>query len=65
MLLNFFGVTVDQQVMNLIDTVRETVNWLKHDLLSCQVEKSDYDPAIKAFERLWEISIETESKQFV
>jgi len=29
--LNFFGTTVDQEVTNAIDTVREKVNWLKHD----------------------------------
>jgi hypothetical protein len=62
--LNFFGTTVDQEVTNAIDTVREKVNWLKHDPLSCHIEKSDYDTAIKALEQFWDFLIETESKQF-
>jgi hypothetical protein len=62
--LNFFSTNVDQGVMNAIDAVREKVNSRKHDPLSLHVEKSEYDAAIKAFERFWDILIETESKQF-
>jgi hypothetical protein len=53
--LNFFGTTVDQGVMNQIDAIRMKANSRKHDPLSFQVEKSEYDAAIKAFELFWEI----------
>jgi len=51
--------------MSVIDSVREKVNWLKHDPLSHHVEESDYDVAIKTFIKFWDSLIETETKTFV
>jgi hypothetical protein len=60
--LSFFDTAVDQAVTSAIDTVRETVNWLKHDPLSNHVEEGDYAVAIKAFIAFWDSVIETETR---
>jgi hypothetical protein len=62
--LNFFGVTVDQGLMNAIDAIRERVNSRKHDPLSFHVEKSEYDAAVEVFEQFWDTLLEIEAKQF-
>jgi hypothetical protein len=62
--LAFFGTTVDPAAMNAIDSVRNKVNWLKHDPLSCHVDHADYEAAQIAIKSFWDILVETESKHF-
>jgi hypothetical protein len=62
--LAFFGATADPAVMDAIDSVRNKVNWLKHDPLSCHVDNADYEAAQIAVKSFWDILMETESKHF-
>jgi hypothetical protein len=61
--LAFFGATIDQEIMNAIDTAREKVNWLKHDPLSGHVEEDDYKAAAMTYARFWDILLEYENSR--
>ena len=62
--LMFFSVSIDEAILKGIDSVRETVNDIKHDPLVSHVEESNYWSAINSFKSFWEKTMEVEGTSF-
>ncbi len=59
--LAFFSTSMDQSVISSIDDIRQKVNDIKHSPLDYDVEQTDYDKAVKAFEAFWDKMMELEA----
>jgi hypothetical protein len=62
--LSFLSTSVDDGVLTKIDSMRTTVNEMKHDPLSVRVDEPIYGAAVKTFEEFWERLMDIEVKSF-